>query len=149
MKKSYLTLKRILLSAANMYLEKGDILVYDALAKQNNLTIYRSGALIKSVPHSHLGISALVHAGTIEELNGLKDGAAAAIPAPTKKVATGMPSLPVITSKSQKSLRPKPALPEPELEPTKAESAVSEEVSSVPEVENSELASYRTKHQFA
>jgi len=69
MTKSYLTLKRLFLTLANIYLEKGDILVYDAAAKANNLTVYRGGDLVKTVTHSPVGISALVRAGTLQELN--------------------------------------------------------------------------------
>jgi len=128
-----------------MYLEKGDILVYDGVAKQNNLTIYRSGALIKTVTHSHIGISALLHAGTIEELSA-SNKEAVSNPLPKKVVfaAPGTPPLPVVSSKTgQKSPRPKPALPQHE------SGAVIDDVITVAESgDDGEMGTYATKHNY-
>lgn len=96
MKKSYLTLKRILLALANTYLEKGDIVVYDAVAKTNNFTIYRGGSLVKTVTHSQVGVTALGHAGILEELRG------EAPPSAAKPVTA---SLPVKAQKVTKAVK--------------------------------------------
>jgi hypothetical protein len=63
MKTSYTALCRINLKSA-LYIEKGDMLIFDP-ANKNNLTIYRNGSIVKTTQHTQLGLNAMIKTGMI------------------------------------------------------------------------------------
>jgi len=67
MKKSYLTLHPLFLPPAKLQLQHGDMLLYDTGLAKNNLSVFRGGALLKTLTHSAIGMEALESMGVIEE----------------------------------------------------------------------------------
>ena len=80
----------------NLYVRMGDILVYNA-ANDNSLTVYRSGAIIKTIRATSISVAAMIKTKMIEE-----------VVAPAPKVIAKKPPVP--------SPAPKPA-PKPKAPP--------------------------------
>jgi hypothetical protein len=83
MTKTYVVLKRFLVSIASFYAEKGDILVHDT-SNNNSLTVYREGKLMKTTTGSLLALSALKSHGNIDLVASPTDVTPIADPDPLK-----------------------------------------------------------------
>jgi outer membrane biosynthesis protein TonB len=92
-----------------LYVRMGDILVFNA-ANDNSLTIYRGGAIVKTIRTTPISIAVLLKTKMIEETVALAPKPVR--PAPPKPAAAPKPA-----PKPKAPPKPKPA-PKPKEEPT-------------------------------
>ena len=119
MQRSYLVKSSVNFADFGFFVKVGDILVHD-MANGNKLTVYRNGAVVRSVQQTTLGLAAMVKNEVIVEVVSTFPTPTAASktqgkPIPEKKEASAV-SWGGVDMSSKKKVAPAPGVPIPKPE---------------------------------